>query len=330
MLGEDKPSTIPISCYELEPNTFITDRFVPNCCVNYIPKFVEFDEGGYEYKDGSFEGDDPHFWFDRGSSPNVYINEYTTEEEILMALGATTCKIVSPEYALEALLGEETFKRLKTIKEYWNSKIRNLPKLKLSEIKNEEKDKFYDYLYKYVFEEKYKLNLNDNDKAIVFHYLKNCDNSDEIIRLIYTFIFTSTQLVNNIEFCDYTDPTFVLVSLFKVVEIVFSRLLKERFGNKTIIDKYGKKIDLGSLDLTLGEMKQFFYSHDAEIIDFLTNDYDLTKDTKRLLGKWIDESRNGFLHKDLIEIKNLKQFNESMNDSMRLLCNLILLFKKYN
>ena len=75
-------------------------------------------------------------------------------------------------------------------------------------------------------------------------------------------------------------------------------------------------------------MKQFFYTNNKEIKKFLSKQPTLKENTLQILNRWIKSSRNGFLHKDIVQVSNTKQLNESINDSIQLLSNLILLFNQ--
>ena len=240
----------------------------------------------------------------------------------------SNCKCISYKDYLISVFGDgecnKTFELIKT----WNSKIGHLQRLPLSKLRKKNKNMFYRILYKKLFGDDNKLNLTDGDRQIVTNYLTTCPHSNEISRMIYTFTYTQSVFNFDKEYSDYLDLTFILVSIFKVVEVVFSNLLKERFGNKVIKDSKGNNIDFSNEKLTLGNMKQFFYSVDPDIQLFLSKNPDLNSDTLKILDTWIDKSRNDFLHKDIVEVSNVEQLNKSISDSLQLICNLIILFKK--
>ncbi|MDD7316739.1 MAG: hypothetical protein PUG55_04860 [Bacillales bacterium] len=212
----------------------------------------------------------------------------------------------------------------------WCSKIKLLSNLPLSKLRKKNKDLFYETLYKNLFVEGHKLSLSEKERKIVISYLKDCPNSNDISRMIYTFAYTLKGFEYGKEYSDYLDLTFILVSVFKIVEVVFSNLLNEEFGNKRIRDNRGNIIDFSNEKLTLRNMKQFFYSSDRDIQCFLNKNQQLSKDTLLIMNRWIDESRNGFLHKDIVEVSNVEQLAESITDSLQLLCNLFIYKNQYN
>lgn len=83
----------------------------------------------------------------------------------------------------------------------------------------------------------------------------------------------------------------------------------------------------GELLLTiLGQMYQIFNCRDDEIIEFLKLRSIYSTQVKTIFSKWLQFSRNGFLHKHIIETYDFEQLNNSINDSIKLMCLLILLF----
>ncbi len=238
------------------------------------------------------------------------------------------CSCIDYKAFLCERFGEDEYNKMVELIASWNRKIGSLARLPLSKLRKKNKDLFYGILYKNLFVDEYKLSLSDNERKIVTDYLKNCPHSNEISRMIYTFSYTLRGFEQDKEYCDYLDLTFVLVSVFKIVEVVFSNLLKEEFENKSIRDSKGNIIDFSDEKLTLGNMKQFFYSNDRDIQYLLGKNQNLNRNTLTILNRWIDDSRNGFLHKDIVEVSNVEQLNQSITDSLQLLCNLIILFKQ--
>lgn len=238
------------------------------------------------------------------------------------------CNCIDYKAFLCERFGEDEYNKMTELIILWNRKIDSLARLPLSKLRKKNKDLFYGILYKNLFVDEYKLSLSDNERKIVTDYLKKCPHSNEISRMIYTFSYTLRGFEQDKEYCDYLDLTFVLVSVFKIVEVVFSNLLKEEFGNKNIRDSKGNIIDFSNEKLTLGNMKQFFYSNDRDIQYLLGKNQNLNRNTLTILNRWIDDSRNGFLHKDIVEVSNVEQLNQSITDSLQLLCNLIILFKQ--
>ena len=75
-------------------------------------------------------------------------------------------------------------------------------------------------------------------------------------------------------------------------------------------------------------MYQIFECNDEEINNFLKTKNKYSDRVKEIFSKWIQNSRNGFLHKHIIEVTNIEQMNKSIDDSIKLICLLILMFDK--
>ena len=164
--------------------------------------------------------------------------------------------------------------------------------------------------------------LSDHELATICNYITNSEFSESIIRMLLTYNYTCELYKKNPN--DFIDLTFVTVSLYKIVEVLFCAFVNKLFGTITIVDQKGKKIDLSSDDLTLGELSQIFYCNNETIKDYLYDSYPYSNKLKQLLKKWIKYSRNGFLHKD--SIKDDSVLEESALNSLDVLCWLILTF----
>lgn len=167
-------------------------------------------------------------------------------------------------------------------------------------------------------------NFTDTELATVCDYITNCEYSESIIRMLLTYNYTCELYKKYPN--DFIDLTFVTVSLYKIVEVLFCAFVNKLFGTTTIVDKKGKKIDLSSDELTLGELNQIFYCNNETIRNYLYNSYPYSNKLKQLLKEWIKYSRNGFLHKD--SIKDDTILEESALSSLDILCWLILTFSR--
>ena len=165
--------------------------------------------------------------------------------------------------------------------------------------------------------------------------LKSLNILDSVIKLIYTFMFSSSALTayKQIDFIDYT---YISVSLFKLAELLFSELLKKYWGHKKIIsqkenqkaknnNRGPKQINLSNEKLVLGEKKQFLYSTDSEINLHLESKSQYKEMVNQKIGNWIDKDRNGFLHKD---IQSAEELNNCIPATLELMFYLVLLIKK--
>ena len=311
-------------CYCLANGEYIVPFVAHGNTVWLYPLKIDVDDA----TEGENEVDDYIIIVER--KPSVFYNY--NEEAFLSFLEKEKieeCKCFDYKTFLCKEFSEEEYNNAIDLIISWCSKIKLLANLPLSKLRKKNKDLFYETLYKNLFAEGYKLSLSESERKIVTSYLKDCPNSNDISRMIYTFAYTLKGFEHDKEYSDYLDLTFILVSVFKIVEVVFSNLLNEEFGNKRIRDSRGNIIDFSNEKLTLGNMKQFFYSSDRDIQCFLNKNQQVSKDTLSIMNRWIDESRNGFLHKDIVEVSNVEQLAESITDSLQLLCNLIILFKQH-
>lgn len=240
----------------------------------------------------------------------------------------TKCECISYYDYLKDYLGENDYQLFTDKVKECNTRVASLANLPLSKLRKKNRDLFVRVLYQSLFEDNFHIILTPKEKETVTNYLASCPHHSEISKMVYTFSFTLKLFEKEKDLNDYLDLTFILVSAFKTVEVVFSDLLKSKFGNTKIVDSNGDVIDFSNENLTLGNMKQFFYTNNKEIKEFLSKQPTLKENTLQILNRWIKSSRNGFLHKDIVQVSNTKQLNESINDSIQLLSNLILLFNQ--
>ena len=210
----------------------------------------------------------------------------------------------------------------------------------------EDKNKFYLGLWRFVYREylalatsitnniknstrELKIVFSNEDVQKIEAGLLQSQSIDKVAKLLYTFFHTRKFLQESIkgDKYDFFDLTFIAVSLFKVVEILFNELLNKRWPNLTVKTKRGT-IKLGADDLTLGEMNQIFSNNEnvvlpQEIKAFLYSKGVRKEELKEVLSRWISKTRNGFLHKDLIEIDN-NMIDASIKDSISIICLLML------
>lgn len=206
------------------------------------------------------------------------------------------------------------------------NEINKMSRLTLIELKNLNNTLFNDIIFEEIINKK-RENITLNDKEInkIKKYLFNRNDYDKIIKMLYTFLVTNHFFKEN-ENKDYFDLTFITVSIFKVVEIIFNDLLNKRWRNKVITDEKGRNVHLNKDSLTLGQMNQIFTSDDREIQEFFKYNDNHLNELKSIMTRWISKTRNGFLHKDIIDGIDSKLLEESIKDTITILCLLIVIF----
>jgi hypothetical protein len=198
-----------------------------------------------------------------------------------------------------------------------------------SELEKQNPTKFDSFLVNSVLLQGGSIKLSDEDKEIISNYVLNSKHSKKILKLFDTFLYTKSLLQYK-DIYDLYDLSFITVSIFKVVEVIFADLLNNKYPEKTIVDENNKIIKLGNDNLTLGEMYQIFNCDDEDIKAFLEEKPRCLGRIQVIFSTWLKHSRNGYLHKHIIEVENIKQMNKSINDSIDLMCLLILLFRLDN
>ena len=166
--------------------------------------------------------------------------------------------------------------------------------------------------------------INEEEKEMVKVELLQLDNIENIVKLIFTYKFTSTA-VSGYDELDFMDYTYISVSVFKLTEILFNKMLNKYWAHKKIIDRGSNQIDLAETKLVLGKMKQFLSSRDEEILNHLDCRKKYVTKLNEKLGVWIEHKRNGYLHKDIL---NLTELQDSIIASFELICLILLVIKK--
>ena len=169
---------------------------------------------------------------------------------------------------------------------------------------------------------------SDHEVKLVFDYLLECDFSDYIIRAFNTYVYCSKKSPYDSAAFDYLDLTFIVVSLFKLVETMFCRFVNLKWHDKVITPLHGKNrrpIYLSDEDLSLGSLNKIFDCNDRDINDFLYKRQKYADDLYIVLDRFINCSRNGFLHKDAIE--DSENLDVSIDDSLNSIFLLVLLFR---
>lgn len=206
------------------------------------------------------------------------------------------------------------------------NEMNKICKLTLAELKKLNNNMFNDVVFeKIISEKREEIALSDNEINKIKKYLFNRSDYDKIIKMLYTFLATN-HFFNKNEDQDYFDLTFITVSIFKVVEIIFNDLLNKRWGNKVITDEKGRNIHLNKDSLTLGQMNQIFTCDDREIKEFFKYNSQYLNELIPIMTRWISKTRNGFLHKDIIDGIDIKLLEESIKDTITILCLLIVIF----
>ena len=158
--------------------------------------------------------------------------------------------------------------------------------------------------------------LDESEKKEAISEIRQLDNIEKVIKLIYTYMFSSSALKSykDIDFIDYT---YISVSLFKLTEVVFNEVLNKYWGNTKIIsmeenkkakeeNRNPRQIDLSNDQLVLGAMEQFFNSINNEVQLHLSQKTRYRDEIKVRLKPWIRDDRNGFLHKDIQSLSELE------------------------
>jgi len=241
-------------------------------------------------------------------------------------------KSANLQYILISLYGEnQKTNTYQNIIEKYMLDLNKIIKMELSEIYNKNKELFLQTVLP-IFIKKATIKLHTKEQQIIYNYLSKNKNIDKIIQLIFTFQYTS-RLNHYVTFNEhmgfanvlgFLDFSFVAVQMFKLVEIVFYDLLNDFWKTNNIRDKYGS-IDVSDDKINLGKMNQFFKSNDNEIVNHLNLKRIHNDRLQEKLSKWIDETRNGFLHKHILS-KSLS--NISITDSIDIVCLLILVLIK--
>ena len=237
-------------------------------------------------------------------------------------------KTIDTNSFLRNLIGDVSYDELNNYCKAHNRVLCDLCRLPLSKLRKKDTPLFNDVLFEKMFELLEANSISSSEKDLIKKQLISLKESGKIFRLLYTLLYTLRTFENDKKEYDYLDLTFITVSAFKAVEIVFDELLKRHFGFLSIKDTKGNVISFSDPKLTLGNMQQFFLSDDNGIISFLSNNKERVSITKKILKKWIKDSRNGFLHKDIINVNDRQQLRESIVDSILLLANIILIFEK--
>ena len=135
---------------------------------------------------------------------------------------------------------------------------------------------------------------------------------------------------------DFVDYTYVSVSLFKLIEILFNDLLKKYWNDEKIISKAEVEkanksnveiegVDVNNEKLMLGEMKQFLYATNTKIVNHLRTKQTYTDLLREKMGIWLEEKRNGYLHK---HVQGLDKLKDSISATFELMCLIVLVIKK--
>lgn len=159
------------------------------------------------------------------------------------------------------------------------------------------------------------------------NYISKCRYAEDIARALYTYEYCLLDF-NSYNDSSFFDLTFIAVSLFKIVEIVFYELLKDRWNEIEYRDENGKikTIDLTNREIiTLGDLEKVFFTTQKEIKDLIFYKPEKANQLKQLTKQWRKYYRNGYLHKDILKDEN--QVNESIQASLKMFSLLIEIFE---
>lgn len=179
--------------------------------------------------------------------------------------------------------------------------------------------------------------IEASDMKCAIDELKSLKNIEKILRLIYTYSFTNASMkaYKKVGFIDYT---YISVSMFKLTEIVFNEMLNRYWADKIVVvsqenesgeekhftNSKTKIVDFSNEKLVLGQMRQFLETGDKDIVNHLKfNKYKDKLDEK--LGGWTKKTRNGYLHKDILDEVTL---DASIRDSIDVMILAILVVKR--
>lgn len=199
-------------------------------------------------------------------------------------------------------------------------------------------EKIDDLNYKLLFKSFIYLNvkneLKSNEIEAITNYILNMEQANQIIKLLYTTSITYNLFkkgeseidgtYNGYENCDFT---FIAVTLFKTVEVVFNNLLFDKWNDRYIIDGQRNKIYFSDRKITLGQMEQVFKAQESFVVDLFSKHEREVDELYKKISKWRSTTRNGFLHKDLIEIDGTVKLEDSIDDSLQIINLLINVFE---
>lgn len=118
------------------------------------------------------------------------------------------------------------------------------------------------------------------------------------------------------------DYAVIAVGYFKIVELVFSELLQTYWSNNSITNKLGETIsNIGDEYNTIGKMMQIYYAVNQNVVEYFKRiGFDVDNMTNRL-NLFIKQTRNGYVHKHIMEDKSL--FDTAKKEAANLIALLI-------
>lgn len=176
----------------------------------------------------------------------------------------------------------------------------------------------------------------EEEEKLVRVFLERTNYSEELMRLLFTYRFAESKFLRDSSKYDYLDLSFVVVSIFKLVEILFCEFVNKLWKNKVIkrlhypsgdlipLNKQ-RKVYLSDDDLTLGELFSVFDCGDKDICAFIDSREPYSSKLKILLIEFINTYRNGFLHKHSIESK--EKLRVSVDKTLEVIFLLVLFFE---
>lgn len=208
-------------------------------------------------------------------------------------------------------------------------KVKYISDKNISYFIENDKKHFGVYLLNSVFSNIY-YDYDDRQRKIVYNYiLFSYSDPEVLLKELCTFNYAYRSFENSKNFggMDFIDLTSVLVSVFKCVEILFCQFVNEEFGHISFAPRSGRRetIFLEDKDLSLGALFKIFDTNEPEIVSFLNKQCEYSRKLENVLYNFINYSRNGYLHKDLMDIED--EFHISLKDSLNAMFLLILLFE---
>lgn len=259
-----------------------------------------------------------------------YISEYIEEFLYNDEIQEFEIKKVELVDFLNSYLGIYNDERLiDTINDYYNS-LNKIKKMSLEDLFEIDSNSVIQSLIERVYKD-YNYNIKEKNKIVKF--INESNNMKKICRMLFSYNFTINKLKEVEAIDSFFDLSFVAVSLYKTIEVIFQELLFQKWPRRVFYKydenkKENKYIYLDNSKITLGNMGKIFEAEDTEIVQFLSCYKEESTRIKILFDKWVSKSRNGYLHKHVIE--DNEKLRESIVDSLDIIAMIILLFNDSN
>lgn len=249
-------------------------------------------------------------------------NNYIIAQDISCDLNSDLFEII--EYNLKKCLillklNDNIKNRFLNIENKYMNKIRNLINMKCSDLIDIYYDDFKEVLIKYICENQSE--FYEKDKEILSEKLELFFN-DKLKCIDYYKLLFTHKLVNKYTLglihdkVDFIDYSFAILPLYKLVEVTLFNLIKVKYSNDYIYIS-GEKYKVSEVDkhkMMLKIMKSFlekkgFFKNSDSLHNYIIK-----------LESWIEEDRNGYVHKDIMKIESYDSIDIN---SINLFCMII-------